>query len=61
MVNPLLTQVYEMNALLVLICIAMQDDLGSLLRNAARYSKYETMVQLLDAGTSVNSKDIVSV
>ena len=50
-----------MNALVVPIHIAIQDELGSLLRNAARYGEYETMVQLLDAGTSVNSKDIVSV
>ena len=47
-----------MNALVVPIHIAIQDELGSLLHNAARYGEYETMVQLLDAGTSVNSKDI---
>eukprot|EP00731_Ephydatia_muelleri_P002690 Em0001g2690a len=41
---------------------ASQDELGSLFRNAARYSENESnlqlILQLLEAGTSVNLKDV---
>lgn len=44
---------------------SVQDELGSLFRNAARYSENESnlqlILQLLEAGTSVNLKDVVSL